>query len=243
MVRKTSVRPEVQPGHVGPVGCVGNTSALPEGVYGPTFRRGCRSSRSQGLLRCGAQVTAGAFALPKPTGGTGSEDSRISPSRDHRKGVSGAAAAGDGSRTDPVPCGTTCPCGPLDLPPTEGRISWRAINSLTRRWNAKILHGCWRGRPPTILMRLSKNRSELRLQRPWATSPRRRPYRSTRGGGHRASDPVPTDPPSSTPQVPGVTRGLSKVDQTPGLLRALPTTGLNTRGGSSGRTVGFPCHY
>lgn len=133
---------------------------MPGGVDVPSSRRGCRSSRSQGLLRCGAQVTAGAFALPNLAGGTGREDSRIATSQGHWQGVSGAAAAGDGSRTDPVPCGTTCPCGPTDLPPTEGRISWRAVNSLARRWSAKMLHGCRRGSPPTIVvMRLSKNRS------------------------------------------------------------------------------------
>jgi hypothetical protein len=136
-------------------------------------------------------------------------------SRGLRQGVSGAAAAGDGSRTGPVPCGTTCPCGPTDLPPTEGRTSWRAVNSLTRRWSAKILHGCWRGRPPTILMRLSKNRSVIRLQRPW---------RLHRVGGligrpGRWSPglyPVPTQPPAPLRKFLGSPGGCQERTKRPG---------------------------
>jgi len=183
----------------------------------------------------------GGFHPAHHAGGAGREDSRIATSRGRRQGVSGAAAAGDGSRTDPVPCGTTCPYGPTDLPPTEGRISWRAVNSLTRRWSAKILHGCWRGRPPTTVMQLSKNRSVRRLQRPW---------RLHRIGGligrpGRWSPglyPVPTDPPAPPCKFLGSPGGCQE-GPTPGGLPPLPHTGLSTRGGSSGRAVGFPCHY
>jgi hypothetical protein len=47
-------KPEVQPGHIGPVGCIGNTSASPRGVYVPT----ASLAPHQGLLRSGARVTA-----------------------------------------------------------------------------------------------------------------------------------------------------------------------------------------
>lgn len=180
----------------------------------------------------------GGFRPAQPAGGTGPEDSRIATSRGHRQGVSGAAAAECGPRASPVPCGTTCPYGPPDPPPTEGGTSWRAVNSLTRRWSAKMLHGCWRGSPPTILMRLSKNRSVS--------------YGFNGRGDFTASATFRPTREVVTGLVPGSYRstgslsasswghqGIVKRGPTPGQLPAPPATGLNTRGGSLGLGSGF----
>jgi hypothetical protein len=163
--------------------------------------------------RGGSRPALSRPGVPEP------EDSRIATSRGHRQGVSGAAAAGDGSRTSPVPCGTTCPCGPTDLPPTEGRTSWRAVNSLTRRWSAKMLHGCWRGSPPTTVYAVVKEPIRETASTAVATSPHRRPCRPTR---EVVTGILPGSYPttSSILQVPGVTRGLSGGTDTRGVAPA-----------------------
>jgi len=71
-----------------------------------------------------------------------------------------------------------------------------------------------------------------------ATSPRRRPYRPTREVVTGLC-PVPTQPPAPPCKFLGSPGGCQE-GPTPGGLPPLPTTGLITQGGSSGRTVGFP---
>jgi hypothetical protein len=181
--------------------------------------------QAQGLLRCGARVTAGAFALPNRPGVPEPEDSRISnkpgtPAGGKRRGSGRVWCA----RTDPVPCGTTCPYGPTDLPPTEGRTSWRAVNSLTRRWSAKSFTGAGGVGRQQLCMQLSKNRSvTARLQRPWRLHRVGgligRPGRWSPGWSRFL--PIHRLHPASSWGHQGVDRR----DQTPGLLRALPATG------------------
>jgi len=90
-------------------------SALPEGVHVPSFRRGINPGAPSVRSASHREV----FASSHTVGDTEREDSRISPDRGHRSEVSGAAAAGDGSRTDPVPCGTTRSLRGAEPPPTE----------------------------------------------------------------------------------------------------------------------------
>lgn len=143
-------------------------------MYVPSSRRGYRAKLgqqswfTQGLLRYGAQVTAGALAPPKPPGVPVGRTAASPTSRGHRQGVSGAAAAECGPRTDPVPCGTGGLLRAADLPPTEGRISLEGGKLPDQALECQDVHGCWRGRPPTIVDAIVKEPIRLvRLQRPW----------------------------------------------------------------------------
>jgi hypothetical protein len=136
-------------------------------------REGCTFPHPAGAHHPGAPSVRSAShrggSRPAQTaGGTGRQDSRVATSRGHRQGVSGAAAAECGPRTDPVPCGTGGLLRAADLPPTEGRISLEGGKLPDQALECQDVHGCWRGRPPTIVDAIVKEPIRLvRLQRPW----------------------------------------------------------------------------
>lgn len=198
-------------------------------------------ARSQKLLRYGAQVTARASPRPPPPG---LPEGRTATSQSSSGDTGRRKQRGSGRGWFP-----DRPCPLRDRPILTGggtstyggRISWRAINSLTRRWNAKCFTGAGGGNRPQSLMRLSKYRSRkvstavgdfttsaaFRLTRAVVTGLVPGSYRST----------------SSIPQVPRVTRGLTEGTKRLGCCQRYTDPGVQNQGGSLGRTVGFPCHY
>jgi len=151
-------------------------SALPGGVYVPSSHRGCRSSRSLGLLRCGAQVTARSSPRPTPSGIlNGRAASFPAPTGD----------AGEEEKARQRPrmllgptlslAGPPIPLRGADLSTYGKQDLLEGSNSLTRRWNAKCFTGAGGViRLQSLVIRLSK--TDRRSQRPSATSPHRQPF-------------------------------------------------------------------
>lgn len=136
-------------------------STFPHSAGVASFRR------SQGLLRCGASVTAGVFTLPYHAGGTGREDSRISPCRGRRTGGKRRGSGRVWSSDRPCPLRDHVPLRAAGPSTYGGQDFLEGGKFPDQALECQDFHRCRRDSPPTILMRLSKNRSVRRLQRPW----------------------------------------------------------------------------
>jgi len=144
------------------------TSALPGGVDVPSSRRGCRSSRSQGLLRCGAQVTAGALALPNRPGVPEPEDSRIATRRGHRTRGKRRGSGRVWSSDRPCPLRDHVPLRAAG-PSTYGGQDFLEGGKLPdQALECQDFHGCRRGKTAHNPYEIVKEPIRLiRLQRPW----------------------------------------------------------------------------
>jgi hypothetical protein len=138
--------------------------------------------------------------------------------------VSGAAAAGDGSRTGPVPCGTTCPCGPTDPPPTEGRIPWRAVIPLPGAGVPRVYTGAGGVGRQQLFMQLSKNRSVSYGFNGRGDFTVTAAFSADQGGGHRVSPRFLPNHRLHSASSWGH-QGVVKSGPAPGGLPPLPTTG------------------
>jgi len=130
----------------------GSTFPHPAGVAGQAGPRGsfgAERKSPRGLSPC-----------PDPPGvpngrATTSQSPPGTPEREKRRGSGRVGCA----RTDPVPCGTGGPSRVADH-----LLRWQDLleggQFPDQALECQEFHGCWRGRPPTILMRLSKNRSD-----------------------------------------------------------------------------------